>query len=126
MNFYYLIFIKEVDRRLSIPSFLRGVKMNEKKYEKRLDFQQKIISRQSAQIDDLQSKIERLEQKLKEKDEIINAVEPMRKEMTENINEQRRLKKEYKNLIQELKTMKNIIDEEVFRKRWWLIKFLLK
>ena len=47
--------------------------MNEKKnrYEKRIKFQQKMIARQSEQIDILKSKNEKLEQKLKEKDEII-------------------------------------------------------
>ena len=101
--------------------------MNEKKnrYEKRLKFQQKIITRQSEQIDVLNIKIEQLEQKLKEKDEIINSVEPMRKEMTENLKEQKRLKNEYKQLILELKKMKGIMNQTVFRGRWWLIRFLL-
>ena len=100
--------------------------MNEKKYKKRLEFQQKIISRQSEQIDALKTEIETLKNKLKEKDEIINSVEPMRKEMAENINEQKRLKKEYKKLIQELKKMKSIVNQTVYKGRWWLIKFLLK
>lgn len=100
--------------------------MNEKKYKKRLDFQQKIIARQSSQIDDLKSEIEKLNNKLIEKDEIISSIEPMRKEMTETLNEVKQQKNEYKTLIQELKTMKNIVDEEVFRKRWWLIKFFLR
>ena len=68
--------------------------MNEKKYKKRLEFQQKIISRQSEQIDSLKLKIEKLENELIEKDKIINSVEPMRKEMTENLKEQKRLKNE--------------------------------
>lgn len=100
--------------------------MNEKSYKKRLDFQQKIISKQSEQIDGLKSEIESLKLKLDEKDEIINSVEPLRKEMTENIQEQKRLKNEYKKLIQELKQMKNIVNQEVYKKRWWLIRLLLK
>ena len=100
--------------------------MNEKKYKKRLDFQQKIINRQSEQIDNLKFKIEKLENELIEKDKIIHSVEPMRKEMTENIKEQKRLKKEYKQLIQELKKMKSIVNQEVYRGRWWLMKLLLK
>ena len=100
--------------------------MNEKKYEKRLEFQQKIISRQSEQIDSLKSEIEGLKLKLNEKDEIINSVEPMRREMTEVIKEQKNLKEQYKALIQELKMMKSIVNEEVYRKRWWLIRLFLK
>lgn len=114
----HLIFVYEVQ------------KMNEKKiknkYEKRFQFQQKMISRQSEQIDALKSKIEKLENELIEKDKLISSVEPMRKEMAENINEQKKLKEEYRKLIQELKMMKNIVNEEVFQKRWWLIKFFLK
>ena len=100
--------------------------MNEKKYRKRLEFQQNIISRQLEQIDALKVEIEKLKQKIKEKDEVINSVEPMRREMTENIKEQRKLKKEYKDLINELKQMKKIINEEVYSNRWWLIKILIK
>lgn len=101
-------------------------KMNEKKYKKRLEFQQKMIAHQSEQIERLKSEIDKLTLECQKKDELINAVEPMRKEMTENIKEYKRLKNTYKKLIQELKTMKNIINEEVYRKRWWLIRFFLK
>ena len=100
--------------------------MNEKAYKKRLDFQQKVISRQSEQIDELKSEIEKLGQKLKEKDDLINSVEPMRIEMIENIEEHRRLKKEYKDLIQELKKMKEVINTTVYKGRWRIIKFLIK
>ena len=102
--------------------------MNEKnnKYEKRLQFQQKIISRQSGQIDSLNLEIEKLKNQLIEKDKIINSIEPMRKEMMETINEQKRLKKEYNKLINELKSMKSIINKELYKGKWWLIKLLLK
>lgn len=100
--------------------------MNVKNYQKRLDFQQKMISRQSDQIDSLKSEIEKLNLKLQEKDEIINSVEHLRKEMTENVQEQKRLKNEYKQLVQELKKMKEIINQEVYKNRWWLIKLLIK
>lgn len=100
--------------------------MNEKNYKKRLDFYQKMMARQSEQIEKLKSKIEKLTLECQKKDELIKSVEPMRKEMADNIKEQRKLKERYKALIQELKVMKNIVNEEVYRKRWWLIKFLLK
>ena len=104
--------------------------MNEKKYkkryEKRLDFQQKIISRQSEQIDTLKNEIEELKNKLIEKDETINSVDSLRKELSENVNVTKKYKEQYKGLIQELKDMKKIINKEVYKNRWWLIRWLLK
>lgn len=102
--------------------------MNEikNKYEKRFQFQQKMINRQSEQIDDLKIKIEKLEHQLKEKDEIINSVAPLRNELIQSVNEAKKYKEEYNKLIQDLKKMKGIVNEEVYRKRWWLIKLLLR
>lgn len=102
--------------------------MNEKKnkYEKRFQFQQKTIARQSEQINSLKIKIENLSNQIIEKDELINAITPMRKEMTENLKEQKRLKSEYKSLIEELKRMRKIMDVTVFKGRWRLIKWLIK
>lgn len=100
--------------------------MKEKRYEKRLDFQQKLISRQSKQIDKLKEKIEKLEFIIEEKDEIIKSVDYLRKELTDNISDIKLQKKKYESLIKELKAMKAIVNEEVYKKRWWLIKYLLK
>ena len=100
--------------------------MNEKNLKKRLEFQQKMISRQSTKIKSLESQIDKLQNELKERDEVINSVTPLRKELTKNVNEIKEYNKQYEKLIQELKTMKNIMNQEVFKKRWWLIKFLLK
>lgn len=100
--------------------------MNEKTYKKRFEFQQKIISRKSQEVEDLKSEIKELKQKIKEKDEIINSVEDIRKEMAENSNEYRKNKNKYEKLIQELKHMRKIMDKEVYKNRWWLIKLLIK
>jgi SMC interacting uncharacterized protein involved in chromosome segregation len=100
--------------------------MNEKNYKKKLNFQQNVISKKSEEIEYLKSENEKLERKLKEKDEIIASVEPMRKEMAENVKELKRCKDEYKSLIEEVRKMKKIINREVYKNRWWLIKFLLK
>lgn len=101
-------------------------KKNKNKYEKRLTFQQQMITRQSEQINKLKLEIEKLNNKLIEKDEIINAIEPMRKEMTDNLKEQKRLKEEYKSLIDELKKMKDITNQTAYKGRWWIIKHLIK
>lgn len=102
--------------------------MNEKKnkYEKRLQFQQKMISRQSEQIDSLKLEIQELKNKIIEKDEIINSVTLLRNELTENVNQVKEYKKQYSVLIEELKKMKSIIDKDIYKGRWKLIKFLIK
>lgn len=100
--------------------------MNEKKYQKRLNFQQNIITRQSKQIEDLKYQIEELRLECDKKDMIINSVEQLRKELTDNVNDIKQKKSEYEKLIKELKTMKNIINSEVYKGRWNLIRFLLK
>lgn len=85
-----------------------------------------MISRQSEQIDLLKSEIEQLKSKCDEKDKIINSVAHLRSELTENINEIKKHKKEYKKLIEELKQMKMIMNQEVYKGRWWLIRLLIK
>lgn len=105
--------------------------MNEKKkknnkYEQRFQFQQKMISRQSEQIEKLKSEIEKLTLECQKKDELINSVTPLRNELAENVNTTKKYKEQYKALIQELKDMKKILNKEVYKNRWWLVKWLLK
>lgn len=102
--------------------------MNEKnkKYEKRLVFQQKIITRQSEQIENLKFEIEKLTLECQKKDEIINSVTPLRNELTENINKVKEYKKQYSELIDELKKMKKIVDQTLYKGRWKLVKHLIK
>ena len=97
-----------------------------KREKKKLDFQQKIITRQSKQIELLKSQIEYLKQKCQEKDDVINSVQFIREELVENAKEHRRLKNEYKELVDELKQMKKIIDVNVYKGRWKIVKFLVK
>ncbi len=100
--------------------------MNEKNYKKRLDFQEKMISRKNEQIEALELEIESLKLKLEEKDEIINSVTPLRNELAENVKQVKEYKKQYDTLIQDLKKMKEIINLTVYKGRWKLIKFLIK
>ena len=100
--------------------------MNEKNFKKRFDSQQKVIARQSQQIDDLKKQIEKLTLECHKKDELISAIEPMRKEMTENIEESKRLKIQFQELVDELKQMKKIMDVTVYKGRWRLVKWLIK
>lgn len=101
-------------------------KNNKNKYEKRLAFQQKMITRQSEQIEKLKFENEKLNNKLVEKDKIIDSVALLRKELSENVNATKKYKEQYKTLIQELKDMKKILNKEVYKNRWWLVKWLLK
>lgn len=100
--------------------------MNEKSYKKRLDFQQKIISRQSEQIESLKSQNEKLMLELQEKDEFIDSVLHLKDELSQNVDDIKNYKNEYKERVEELKKMKKIMNKEVFKNRWWLIKLLLK
>lgn len=100
--------------------------MNEKSYKRRLDFQKNLIARQSEQIESLKSQIDDLNIKLKEKDETINSVEYLREELKQNIEEIKKQKVEYKALIEEIKKMKEILNVEIYRGRWNIIKFLIK
>lgn len=100
--------------------------MNERSYKRRLEFQEKLISRQSEQIESLKSEIEKLKIECKEKDAIINSVDSLRSELEKDIAEIKENKKKYKELINELRTMKTILNQKVYRGRWALIKFLIK
>lgn len=100
--------------------------MNEKKYEKRLEMQSKLISRQSEQIKDLEQQVRDLQLEIEEKNKVINSIEPMRKEMAEHIAEVKKRKVEFESLTNELRNMKDIMNQEVFKNRYWLVKLLLK
>lgn len=97
--------------------------MNEKK---KLEFQQKIISRQSKQIEDLKLQVAQLELELEEKNKVMSSVDHLRSELSKDIAEVKGYKKEYKNLIDELRKMKEIMNQEVYKGRWKLVRFLIK
>lgn len=99
--------------------------MNEKKYEKRLEMQNKLISRQSEQIKDLEQQVRDLQLEIEEKNKVINSIEPMREEMAKHIAEVKKRKVEFESLVYELKDMKEIMNQEVFKGRWWLVKHLI-
>lgn len=100
--------------------------MSEKNLKKRLEFQQKMISRQSEQIDGLKSKIAELELTIEKKDELIKSVDYLRKELIDNIDEIKQKKNEYEKLIKQLKDMEKIMNQEVYRNRWNLVRLLIK
>lgn len=97
-----------------------------KNYKKRLEFQQKMISRQSQQIKDLELQNQRLKLEIEDKNKIIDSVSSLREELSQNVEEVKKRKKEFEELISELKKMKDIINQEVYKNRWKLIRFLIK
>ncbi len=113
---------------MSTPLFPTEVykEMNEKNYKKRLEFQQGLISKKSEEIESLKLEIEKLKFELQEKDKVINSVSSLRDELSQNVADAKKYKEEYERLINELKKMKKIMNKEVFKNRWWLIKLLLK
>lgn len=100
--------------------------MNEKKYTKKIELQQKMISRQSKRIEDLEFQVEALKLECAKKDELINSIEPLRDELIQNIKDTSGYKKEYKELVQEVRKMKEVLNREVFKGKWKLVKFLIK
>lgn len=100
--------------------------MSEKNYKKRIDFQEKLIKKQSEQIESLNAQIEKLKLKCKEKDEIINSVSVLKDELARNVNEIKEYKEEYKELISELRKMKKVLNQTVYKGRWRLVKLLIK
>lgn len=100
--------------------------MDEKRYKKKLEVQQKIISKQSKQIEDLESQVQKLKLELKDKDEIINSIAPLRNKLLESVADADDCKKQYKELVNELRKMKDVFNQEVFKGRWCLVKLLIK
>lgn len=100
--------------------------MSEKNYKKKIEFQNKIISRQSEQIESLKSQMDKIKLECKEKENEINSVSSLKNELIQNISEVKRYKEEYKKLIDELRKMKEIINQDVYNGKWRLIRFLIK
>lgn len=85
-----------------------------------------IIKRQYDEIASLKSEIEKLNIDSNEKDKIISSVDRFIKEFESLIDDLKKKSLEYDKLMDELISMRNAINEEVFKKRWWLIKWLLR
>lgn len=100
--------------------------MNEKKLKKKVELQEKLISRQSEQIEKLNAQIAKLKLEIEEKDNIINSVSSLRDELIQKIKDVDNYKERYRVLIDELRKMKEILNQEVYKGKWWLVKFLIK
>lgn len=90
------------------------------------DRKNRIIRRQLDEIESLKEKISSLEISCNEKDDIINSIDSLRSELTDVIADLKKKGKEYDALIADVRKMKKVIDEEVFKNRWNLIKLLIR
>lgn len=97
-----------------------------KKDSKRSDMKDRIIKRQSEEIDSLKLKIEQLNLDSDKKDELIMSVESFRNEMDEILKDIDDKRDKYQNLVDELFEMRKAMDEEVFNGRWKLVRWLIK
>lgn len=102
--------------------------MNEKNYKKKIEFQQKVISKKSEEIESLKMQNEKLKLELEEKNNIINSVASLKEELTNHVNDAKKYKEEFRQLVGELRKMKTVLIQDVFKGEWkWkLIQFLIK
>ena len=100
--------------------------MNDRNYKKKYELQNKIISRQSKELEEYKLQIENLKLELEKKGEIVGSIVPLRAELLRNIDEAKKYNKEYKELVGELRKMKKIFNQEVYNNKWSLVKFFIK
>ena len=96
------------------------------KDRKKDDLKNQIIQRKNNEIESLKNKISNLQIENLEKDELINSIEILHKELSEVVEDLKSKRDEYDNLVSELREMKKVINEEVFKGRWSLVKLLMK
>ena len=107
----------------------KGKSMNKSKRKnkkKKSDFKGRIIKRQIDEINDLKNTISKLEIGHAEKDKIISSIDVLRNDLIETVDDLKAKGEEYDKLIAELREMKKAMNEVVFKKRWKIIKLLLK
>ena len=100
--------------------------MNTGKRNRKSNIKSRIIERQAHEIESLKKRISELEIDCDEKDELINSVDSLRIEMEQIVEDLKSKGEVYDKLVEELTEMKKIMNEEVFKNKWWLIRFLLK
>lgn len=85
-----------------------------------------IIKRQVIEIKELKKLIDNLNITCEQKDEIIGSIDGLRQDLIDVITDINDKREQYDALINELIEMKKIINQEVFKGRWKIIRFLLK
>ena len=93
---------------------------------KRNNIKSDIIKKQSCEIDRLRKKIESLDEACEQKDMLISAIDDMRDEFVGVLQDLKDKRNEYDKLVNELILMKKVMNKEVFKGKWNIIRFLLK
>ena len=97
-----------------------------KKKHRKQDVKSRIIERQTNEIESLKKQIYDLEIDCDKKDRLINSIDSLRVEFDEAIQNIRSKGEAYDALIEELNEMKKIMNEEVFRGKWNIIRLLMR
>lgn len=107
---------------------MNSVKHKKKKNRdaRRLEMKDRIINRQSDTIEDMKKQISALEIDVQEKNMLLKSMDDLLDDMRNTIQEVDSKKDEYDRLIAELRDMKKIMDEEVFHRKWWILKHVLR
>lgn len=97
-----------------------------KKRRNKSGIKSNIIKRQVIEIKELKKLIDNLNITCEQKDEIIGSIDGLRQDLIDVITDINDKREQYDALINELIEMKKIINQEVFKGRWKIIRFLLK
>ena len=113
---------------MSLPVFVfeRCEYMNKRYNKKNADVKSRVIQRQINEIENLKKTIADLDISCNKKDEIINAIDGMQNDFANIIDELKSKKEEYDKLNSELIEMKNAMNEVVFKRKWKLVRWLMR
>ena len=99
-----------------------SVRKIERKYEK----QKRTVLRQLSDIERLEHQIAGLRADSESKKELFNSVSDLYDDLTSTIVELKIKSDEYDKLISELQQMKKVMNQNFFKGKWRLIRFLLR
>lgn len=95
------------------------------KLVKKNDLQKKTILNQIKEIEKLKKEILDLQIDCHKKDDLLNIVNSFQNELSQIIDDLQERRKQYDILISDLQQMKCVMNQQVFKGRWNIIKALL-
>lgn len=94
--------------------------------KRRLESRNRTIKSQADEISKLRTQIDKLSIDCAEKDELISSVDSLYNEINAALDEIKKERDKYKKLNADLLEMRKIMNKEVFRGRWNLVRLLLR
>lgn len=94
--------------------------------KRRLESRNRTIKSQADEISKLRAQIDKLSIDCAEKDELISSVNSLYNEINAALDEIKKERDKYKKLNADLLEMRKIMNKEVFKGRWNLVRFLLR